>query len=155
MKLNKWPLDVEELNKGDVLPVERIEEITGEVRGTNGFQFAKMRIASFIEMEREHQGIPVVIKHEGETLRVLTDEEAAIYTETRFHDALRSAGRSHYRQSAYIDTEQLTNGTREKHEWHILVNSRILQAVRKARLEGTQKHKLLTKEKRDETESAE
>lgn len=143
MKISKWPIDVEELNKGDVIPSSRIEEITGERCGSDAYQFGKMRLAAFIEVEREQCGNPVVVKHEQDGLRILTDDEAVDYTEKRFKEALRAAGRAHYRQSAYIDSETLSGGAREKHERNIIVNSRILQAMRQARVGGERRRQML------------
>lgn len=132
--LEKWPIDIGNLSKGDSISPEEIEKIAGSPQGTSGFAFAKLRLKNMIEAERFQSGAPLVVKHEANGLRVLTDQEAAEYTDKKVHDSLRQAAQNYFRQTAMVDAECLTAQERSKHERATLVNSRLLQALQVERV---------------------
>lgn len=78
------PVDVAQLQKGDVISVERVESITGTRRDTQEFDFALMSLRDFIERESAKVGDPLLCRTRNGDLIVMHDAEAVHYTRSQF-----------------------------------------------------------------------
>jgi len=124
-----YPIDVQALSKGDVIPVERIENITGETRGTPAFALATLGLRVRIENELRDIGTPMCLRgFQGESLKVLTDEEASAYKDLRAKSHLRGLARS-VRDLQEVDRSRINKAGQDEHDRRLFVHGRTLQAA--------------------------
>jgi hypothetical protein len=123
------PLNVEALQKGDYLPPIEIEEITGEVEGTQEYQLALLQLRQEIEHGLRFIGRPATIKTEGAGLRILTDSEAAIYN-ARHGDLARFKLFRAFRRNQAVDEANLSDPERQAHYRTLEVQGKYVQALR-------------------------
>lgn len=132
MDASRFPLDYEALKKGDTIPAARVEKIAGVLRGSEGYEFAVLKVCKQIERElavRERLWTVVV---RGEDVVILTDAQAATYTDDQQRQAMRRLKRNFHRQVA-VDVLELSEEERAKHERAVEVNGKTLQAAMTAR----------------------
>lgn len=125
---SKYPLDFDELQKGDVITTEIIEEAMGCKATERGFNFKMLALASLIE---KHTGFNVKAQNYTE-LRILIDEEGVEHNAKTFQhglNKLRRAGQI----ARQIDIEQLTNRSTDRLQRQILNQGRIMQAIKRER----------------------
>lgn len=131
---NRAPMDWHKVRKGDYIDPEVIERMTDTKRtDAKQFAFAILNAKAVIEKELDRIGYPVVIKAEGDGLRLLTDAEAVEYSATRHRNLTTQLRRSHVRSVAAIDVRQLSAEQLRRHERDVIARSRELQAMRDAR----------------------
>jgi hypothetical protein len=73
---SRFPIDLDTLSKGDAIPVDVMEDYADAKAGTGKYRLAGMKLASWIEMSMQAKGTPMFTRWEGDTLQVMTDEEA-------------------------------------------------------------------------------
>lgn len=128
----KYPFDYDALNKGDVIPAERIEEITGYKRHETAYGVALMGLQSQIRNELEQRGRPVNVQCEKGSLRILTDPESVEYTANLFSQRKRQLMRAH-RYGLSVQVSNLDEQQRLSHERNIVVQGAQLAAMHDAR----------------------
>jgi len=122
--METYPIDPDELKKGDLVSEAVIRRAYGKTPGTDEYRFAQMKLREFIEERRTD----LVTKAEGFAVRVLTDEEAAPYSDTRFHASRRGMENS-WRRQLRVDAAQLDQTTANTHARALSRNGLILQSV--------------------------
>lgn len=126
-----FPIDFDSLAKGDVIAPERVEEFSSCKRGSDKFRLALLvlreRVVRELRERDKHYTVAII---KGQ-LRILTDEEAAIYNSRTFKHGFRRAVRSH-RRLAHVDTAGFNELQKSDHERNLLVQGRMLQAARSA-----------------------
>lgn len=128
----RYPIDVDTLNKGDVISVERLEKITGRSRNHKHFSLEVLKVKDLIRRElRAHQRVLTIVSRKG-NLVVCVDAEAATYNHATFGAKLRQAANAHFQNMA-VDTTNLDDAQRQAHERAVLTDGRVLQAANKAR----------------------
>lgn len=121
---NKFPIDFEELSKGDLLSLEELEQITGKKHGTNEFSFQLLSLQQKIS---DATGFTVKIK-DGQELHILTDEEATKHNHNEFQRHKRGMFRRHNLMLA-VDIAQLSESSKTAHERKLLRQGQLLQAM--------------------------
>jgi len=125
-----YPLDFNALQKGDVIPPEQIEKIYNVNReDVKAYQLKKLVLASQIERELGDRGRSVTVRGDGDSLRILTDPEAAEYNAKRFRHGLRAATRSHKRTMC-VDVAHLDADQKLTHSRECVVQGKILQSIK-------------------------
>lgn len=128
----KYPFDFDALDKGDVIPAERIEEITGHKRQEAAYGIALMALQSQVQSELLLRGRPVVVRCDKGALRILTDPEAADHTAKLFAQRKRQLVRAHG-YGMRVQVANLDEQTRLSHERNIVVQGAQLAAMHDAR----------------------
>ena len=123
-KKTEFEIDVKSLKKGDVIPVESIEAMTGTKYGSLAYGFKCLSITSYLDGQLPD--ISIAIKKGN--ICLLTDTEAAYYQTDRFRQGMQTMKRSN-RKFARIDTAEFDATQHEFYKNQHLIQSRILQAV--------------------------
>jgi len=126
-----YPIDTDELKKGDYIAPERISEIYGVSVDDSNFWVNALRLRSFIEKKTRDDGTPLLTKGEGKGIRVLSDEEAADYENKCAIDAKRAFGRRIGRM-AQIDSSRLSSEKAKKLEHDLYCRTVEYQAIKGA-----------------------
>lgn len=127
-----FPLDFDGLQKGDNITPDRLEKLTERKRGTDGYNLAVLALRERIVRECRDRGKHFTVAVVKGTLRILTDEEAAVYNVRTFRAGFRRSGKS-LRRLAKVNTEALTDPQKKEHERNLIVFGKMLQAARSAR----------------------
>ena len=137
-----FPLDFTAIYKGQVITPDEIRTIMGLTPqdGDSVFKLKAMALRALIESECDKLGRPVVVKHEGDALRVLTDAEAVSYVQKRIDHGYRTAARYTRRQPT-IDHQNLSDELKAIHERNILNSGRKLLALRTAQKQITREER--------------
>lgn len=125
--LDKYPIDVGALKKGDVLSIEQLQEITGKKPAdTTAFAFAMLSLRDFIQDNTDF-----TVKMGTDGLHILTDSEAARYNHRR---AMGHIGGIHrrYERNTLVDVRNLSTEERSIHAHNLLNESRYIAALNKA-----------------------
>jgi len=130
----RWPIDVETLQKGDVISIERLEVIIGRPRGAPGFGLEVLKIREMIARQLEVIGRPMTIRQLHGQLVLCDDETASVYNPREVEAGWRKSARAHRRNLA-VDVSQLDQERRAQHDRTLVTHSRIFQAMRSARVD--------------------
>lgn len=126
------PIDVEGLQKGEVIPAERIAMITGKRRGTQQYQFALLNLREWIHKTSEELGCSLLLRLDGENLRVMTDAEAVHRVDAHGRAGLRMLGRAVHRFSL-VDVRNLKANEQALLDRHRSVHGTAFAAACQAR----------------------
>lgn len=126
--VHRYPLDFDAITKGDVIPAETLERITGEKRGTVEYQFKVLKLRGQIEAACRDRDYPVTLRGQGDDLKVLQDEDASPHNERLMNSNL-NCFKKHYRQLLEVDMGNLTEEQKKDHERRVLYYSFYRQAV--------------------------
>lgn len=146
MEAERFPVDYDALKKGDVIPAERVQRLTGLPKGHEKYSLRALQWGRKIEKEMEQRGCPVIIVYEKYALKVLTDSEAIVYNAKSFREGIAKSQRAHRRNRTRVDRCELTAAEKASHETEVRVSAAILRGIRNTRKEA---HKLLGGEGRD------
>lgn len=125
--LDKYPIDVGALKKGDLLSVEQLQTITGKKPAdANSFAFAVLALREFIQ-----ENTDFTVKMTTEGLRILTDSEASQYNHRRFHGHIGGLQRR-YQRNTLVDARNLSPEEGSAHAHNLLNESRYIAALTKA-----------------------
>jgi hypothetical protein len=127
-----YPLDFETLKKGDSIPPARLEQLTEQTRGTDSYNLAVLALRERIVRECRDRGKNFTVAVVKGALRILTDEEAAVYNVRTFRAGFRRSGHS-LRRLAKVNTAALSDPQKKEHERTLIVFGKMLQAARSAR----------------------
>lgn len=134
MLTEKYPIDVERLNKGDYIQQSEVERLMGVnfEKDHKSFNFALMTLVKFIETTSKKLGSPLLCCSEKGGVRILTDSDALVHRSDRHKRNIRSLIRT-AEDVGYIDGENLTNEEKSLHDREMICQSRIVQSVMKER----------------------
>lgn len=131
MTAQAYPLDFDALNRGDLIPAERIEGIFNITRYQEAFRFKSMHLAAQIEAHfLAVRADVLLVKHEGDDLRLLTHQQQAAEAQRRASAHISGFGRAIVK-AAGVDVAQLTDEERERHDRFLHVSTFRLQQLRK------------------------
>jgi hypothetical protein len=136
------PINIDTLTKGDYISVVHLQEITGEIEGTDEYAFAIMAFKQELEAELQKRlGKKLTIKCENGGLRILTDPEAAEYNARQIEQSKRRIYRAHDRNMD-VDEANLSPQERAVHYRRLELGSKYVQALKKvSRQVGVEPHK--------------
>ena len=128
-----FPLDYDALKKGDEISTEQIEEFGRCNReDEKHFRLAALVLKDRITKNcRERGKLFTVVILKGR-IRILTDEEAAIYNPRQFRHGFRRQLRA-LRRLTEVNPEGLSQQQQKDHERNLLVCGKMVQAARSAR----------------------
>ncbi len=124
IETNKYPIDFETVEKGDVFSVEMLEQITATKFGTDKFTFKVLALQGRITDETGY-----TVKNHGDSLVVLKDEEASNYNDRMFKRFKRGMFHRH-KLMQNVDVAQLSDTMKDQHERKVLTQSRYISALR-------------------------
>lgn len=124
IKTSEYPLNFSEIEKGDVLDTPTLEKIVVEKFGTDSFTFKVLSLQGKITDETGY-----TCKNTGDTLLILTDEQASLYNDRMFKRMRRGMFHRHQLMQN-VDVKQLSDSARLEHERKILNQSRYISALR-------------------------
>ena len=124
--LSKYPLDLNQLTKGQLIDIPTLEAITSHRHGTTAFQFAVLAL-----MDRINHRTTMTAKTTPEGLRILTDSEASEYNNRRFGINMGAMIRRHGK-SLQVDACVLSSDEQRQHERRVLGQSRYVSAIASA-----------------------
>lgn len=133
MSIRYYPIDFDALQKGDEITTQQIEEFgrcTHEQE--KQFRFAAMSLKDRIVKECRDRGKLFTVIITKMRIRILTDEEAALYNPRQFKQGFRRQVRS-LRRLTEVNTSSLSEQQQKDHERNLLVFGKMLQAARSAR----------------------
>ena len=126
-----YPLDFDALQKGDVITIDRLEAITGKQRGTQAFQLAVLSLRERIISECKDRDKFFTVAIVKGNLRILKDDEAAVYNSRTFKMGMKRSRKSLSRL-AKVDVGNLDDLQKKSHERNLIVFGKMLQAARSA-----------------------
>lgn len=129
---SRWPIDYDSLNKGDIIPVERCEEITGKRQGDSRYDLALLDLKDRIQGELHDRDKFWTLRTEKGAIKVLTDAEAYTYNHAEQVRARSAQVRRFALQSA-VDVDKLSPDQRKEHERNVEVDGKYLQAMQGVR----------------------
>ncbi len=125
IETNKYPIDFDALEKGDIITNEQLEKITGHKFGSPKFAWAVIGLR-----EKIFKNTGYTSTHNQDIgLRNLTDTEASLYNEKDFHNKRRGMFRANQKM-ANVDVAKLSSTAKDLHERKLLNQSRVLSAMR-------------------------
>lgn len=131
MTPSRFPVDFDQLRRGDYLPPEAVEKATLTDRSHPHFWAASLRLRDEIRAHFHHQhGDLVTVVSERDGLRILTHQQQAEHAPQREAKAIRQLLLSHAEGKA-VDLRQLGDEQRQKHERWMLRNAFRLQQAMK------------------------
>lgn len=124
-------IDIESIEPGSVLSQSDCDQLFGFAYETNPveWQFKLMQLSDYVERELHKANRVLTVVCEGRTVRVLTHEEASIYNQKHFDNAIKKMRKCNRRKQA-VDVSTLNEDQRKSHDNGLLRQSRILQAVK-------------------------
>lgn len=123
--MDRTAIGFESLRKGQVIAPERIEKAYGVQRANHqAYQFATLNLCGAIESETG-----MLARVDGETVRVMTDDEAEDHTFRGIINSTKRIARNERRRRENIDTTQLTDVA--KYETRQRVASALAQSQRR------------------------
>lgn len=129
-EVEKWPVDFDVLDKGDVIPVEQLEKILGIPQTHPQYSVKLLGWKHWLENEMAARGKLVVSRTDHGALRILTDAEAAIYLPERFEAGLSVSTRAH-RKLLHVDTTKLSHLEQAELSHQRTLQAMILGAIKK------------------------
>lgn len=130
--VSRYPVDFDALEKGSYITPKDVARAARADVGTPKFSIFLMGLCAECERRLLDRGLQAVVRVDNYGVRVLTDAEAAEYTDHQFGGLIRRLGRTLHRQNR-VDTKELGTSQRQQHERALLVNSRTFQAAANAR----------------------
>ena len=128
MTAERWPLDFEKLQRGDVIASADIESISGVSQSSRKFPLEVLKLSRQIEQHFDvHRGEIVCVISQNDNLRILTVPEQARYTRRQAVVRRTSLLRT-MRKGMSVDLAQLTEDEARVHEdWQARESWRIQQ----------------------------
>lgn len=129
-------IDIQSLKKGDVLDVERLQQLSGHKYGTDAFSLWLMSRCQHIQTELNNIGKPYVCRTHKGCIEILEDDAASRYASRRCASSLRSFRRG-LRMFEMVDTRKLDDEQRARHTRHHQVAAAVSAGIENARLQLT------------------
>jgi len=123
----KYPIDVSQLKKGQLITTGQLEEILMiKPAEFQRWQFGLLQLRKFIESRTDFS-----VKSTTEGLRILTDSEAFVYNHRRFGNHLDGAERRFVRNKL-VDADNLRPEEKMLHSNNLMAESRYISALHAA-----------------------
>lgn len=133
--VQRYPFDFDTLKKGDVIPVDVLEDRSGFKYGSRGYDLALLQFRGRIFKELADRGTIVTVRSEKGALRILTDLEASSYLgNERTRDFVRS--KRHHLQFMGVDSRDFSEKQRGIYERGLFVSGKQLTGEGGGRKEG-------------------
>ncbi|RLA16357.1 MAG: hypothetical protein DRQ56_10695, partial [Gammaproteobacteria bacterium] len=113
-RMEKYPVDPDNIEKGMVIAKDEIERITGEKAGTDAYRLKVLGLKEKIEDMMRDAGRPMRLCSDHDSLVILKDNEASEYNERRFESLKRGVLRA-IRSQLEVDTGNLTVEQSSRH----------------------------------------
>lgn len=127
-----YPFDYDTMEKGDIIPVERLEELSGVERNHTSFGLHVMAFREMIMNEMMARDNPVVVRSNHGSLEILTDAQAYRYNFCRAETHYKGLALSVSRQG-WIDVKLLNEEDKAEHERLTMIQSRMYLGAKKGR----------------------
>lgn len=127
-EVRRSPLDIEDLNKGDIIRQEELVAITGKSLGSQDYCFAILALGEMIMKEKEKLGDPVTVRMCKGNMEILDDETASQYNDRRFVSHLSKMLKTHGRLMQ-VDISGFDDETKKLHDKRLERNGITLQAA--------------------------
>ena len=124
----KWPWDFDELHKGDSISEVELLKASGLDKYSPQYGFWCMELKTAIMTHKYDMGEPVVVAMVKTALVLLTDIDAAEYTERQFKAHMRAMTRNHGHQLT-VDDSHFSEEERDVHRRQLLKNGRTIQGA--------------------------
>jgi hypothetical protein len=124
-----YPIDTDQLNKGDKITPEEIASIFHAIPGTADYALQSLRLRDYITQRFMERSEVVTIIAEKNALRILTDAEAAEYNRDAFKKRSRQMLHIHLRACG-VDTANLDDKQQREHERVLLRQGVVLSHMR-------------------------
>lgn len=132
MEAERWPIDYDALQKGDVIPSDLLERVTNTNRESAEYAFAVLKMKDRIERELHDRNRDWTLRiHKGE-IKVLTDPEAATFNHAEQVRA-RAAMMRRFLLALAVDVSLLDEDQRKQHERNVEVDGKYIQSMRDVR----------------------
>lgn len=131
-EIRYFPIDFDSVHKGQTWTPDALERLTERTCGTDAYRLAVLALRERIVRECRDRGNYFTVAIVKACLRVLTDEEAALYNARTFRAGFRRSGKS-LKRLLRVDATQLTEQQKMEHERSCLVFGKMLQAANSAR----------------------
>lgn len=136
MKAERYPLDTDKLNEGDYITPPECGAILGmEPCEGNKYALALLRLSSRIQSEIRKSGRKIVVKIEGQGIRLLSASEGSEYRHKRFKAHLRGAGREYYGLRVDVSADRLSAEETLIHDRRLTVQGALVAAIKRTRRE--------------------
>jgi len=129
MDTTRWPVDFETLNKGQVIGEQVIKDFANAEPGSDAFKLKQLTLCDMIERKLRAVGKNWTVRCRRNTIEILTDSQAAVYTVTQRNKARKRMVRNYKRQMG-VDVAELSSAEREEHDRQTLISSHMLSAQR-------------------------
>jgi hypothetical protein len=129
-KVMQFEIQIKEIEKGTIIPIKEVERLTGTQYGTTDYAFKIMSLGQFVEQQMRERGEEVSTAIRKGNLHVLDDPQAEMYQTARFAAGLQCMTRASGKH-ALIDYAKLDEQQKETYQHNRLMQSRILQAVKR------------------------
>jgi len=129
--IEKFPFDMDALQKGDVLTEAFLREKIPDLpdASTDAYKLMVLGIRKYVEMAFIEHGDLVYVKSENNGLRILPDVEASPYIEKQQRkDRKRMAKNAAILE--YVETKAFSPAETREHEMRLMREGRYLQAQR-------------------------
>lgn len=135
MNAAPYPMDFDSIQKGDYIPPDTVERITGVEQMHRDYGLAVMKLQERIERECADRGYAVVTKQAKGGIAILTDEEAVTYCDRAF--ILKMGGmRTAHGKMLGIDRTSLSETATKQLDRSVHVNGWTLKAMWAGRREA-------------------
>ena len=128
----RYPVDVDALCKGDVITIERLENILGMKRHDPRWWRSVLGVKTNIERQLRRGGRVLTLRQRQGDLVVCDDNEASSYNPREIEAGIRRSARAHER-NLHVDVGNLDDARRVAHERNLVVYGRMLYAAKSAR----------------------
>ncbi len=129
---DEYPINTKDLAKGSRITAQQIEHATGVLRDAKNYSFAMLKLKGYITYRLANRGLDAVIRSQKDDLVILTDEEAAPYTDTKFQMRIQQAGHA-LREQLSVSRAGLLPEQIEDHDRACVVNGATYAGAKKAR----------------------
>lgn len=130
-KTEKWPLDFDAINKGDIITEAQCRAALNP-RDDKDFQLKLLTLKEEIERRHAELGTILTIKVTRNSLHILTDAEASEYNENRQQHALRHFVKSH-RRLIGVEIGNLSSEQAGEHDRRIAHSANYMTAIKETR----------------------
>ena len=132
MAVQRYPLDFDALEKGDVISAEQVEAIVEIKRDDIKYGFAAMALGKRIKKELQDRDKEVTVRMHQSALMICDDADASPYNERMIKARARGVGRF-LRQLSAVDRSKLPEERVPLHDRALTVWTLTYQAMRSTR----------------------
>ncbi len=128
---DEYPINTSELEKGSRVAAETVEASFNVKRGTDAYRIKMLQVRKYIEWRLAERGMEVVTRSQRDDIIILTDAEAAPFTDREFQNTVRKLRRRLIQQSS-VDRAALSDVERTRHDRALTVNGATYAGTRAA-----------------------